>query len=115
MTACPPSARQSIVLCPTAERDNDSRKWNTDDGVTALPENGDLLIGGAFALKRVSGRRKRMTAFGISATSGGDPAMPALAGQSGRAADNVAGPSLVPEADVNRVEISQCSELLPAH
>jgi hypothetical protein len=58
MTACPPSARQSIDLCPTAERHNDSRKWNTAGGITALAENGELLIGGAFALKRVSRRRE---------------------------------------------------------
>jgi hypothetical protein len=53
MTGCPPLGQQSIDLCPLANCHNDSRKWNAYGGITALPENGDLLIGGAFALKHV--------------------------------------------------------------
>jgi hypothetical protein len=30
------------------------RKWNAYGGITALLEDGDLLIGGAFAIKRVN-------------------------------------------------------------
>src|SRR5262245_47528348 len=41
-------------------------------------------------------RARPMTAAGTSVTSRGDPAMSALAGQSGRAADIVGGPSLTP-------------------
>jgi hypothetical protein len=33
---------------------DDSRKWNAYGGITTLLENGDLLIGGFFALKRVT-------------------------------------------------------------
>ena len=33
---------------------DDSRKWNAYGGITALLEDGDLLIGGAFAIKRVN-------------------------------------------------------------
>ena len=32
---------------------DDSRKWNAYGGITALLEDGDLLIGGAFAIKRL--------------------------------------------------------------
>lgn len=32
----------------------DSRKWNACGGITALLEDGDLLIGGVFAIKRVN-------------------------------------------------------------
>lgn len=33
---------------------DDSRKWNAYGGITALLEDGDLLIGGLFAIKRVN-------------------------------------------------------------
>jgi hypothetical protein len=33
---------------------DDSRKWNAYGGITALLEDGDLLIGGVFAIKRVN-------------------------------------------------------------
>ncbi|MFL8990425.1 hypothetical protein Q8X48_23565 [Pseudomonas sp. QLc11A] len=33
---------------------DDSRKWNAWGGITALLEDGDLLIGGVFAIKRVN-------------------------------------------------------------
>ena len=32
---------------------DESRKWNAYGGITALLEDGDLLIGGAFAIKRL--------------------------------------------------------------
>ena len=32
---------------------DDSRKWNALGGITTILENGDLLIGGAFAIKRM--------------------------------------------------------------
>lgn len=33
---------------------NDSRKWNAYGGITALMDDGDLMIGGFFAVKRVN-------------------------------------------------------------
>ncbi|RYH53002.1 MAG: hypothetical protein EON54_14080 [Alcaligenaceae bacterium] len=33
---------------------DDSRKWNAYGRITALLEDGDLMIGGAFAIKRVN-------------------------------------------------------------
>jgi hypothetical protein len=33
---------------------DDSRKWNAYGGITSLLEDGDLIIGGAFAVKRVT-------------------------------------------------------------
>ena len=33
---------------------DDSRKWNAYGGITALLEDGDLMIGGVFAIKRVN-------------------------------------------------------------
>ena len=33
---------------------DDSRKWNAYGGITALLEDGDLMIGGAFAIKRLN-------------------------------------------------------------
>jgi hypothetical protein len=32
---------------------DDSRKWNALGGITTILEDGDLLIGGAFAIKRL--------------------------------------------------------------
>jgi hypothetical protein len=32
---------------------DDSRLWNAFCGITTVLENGDLLIGGAFGIKRV--------------------------------------------------------------
>ena len=33
---------------------DDSRQWNAYGGITALLEDGDLLIGGVFTIKRVN-------------------------------------------------------------
>ena len=33
---------------------DDSRRWNAYGGITALLEDGDLLIGGVFTIKRVN-------------------------------------------------------------
>jgi hypothetical protein len=32
---------------------DDSQKWNAFGGITTILEDGDLMIGGAFAVKRV--------------------------------------------------------------
>ena len=34
---------------------DDSRLWNAFGGITTILEDGDLLIGGAFGIKRVIG------------------------------------------------------------
>jgi hypothetical protein len=33
---------------------DDSRLWNAFGGITTVLDNGDLLIGGAFGIKRIS-------------------------------------------------------------
>ena len=33
---------------------DDSRKWNAYGGITALLEDGDLMVGGVFAIKRLN-------------------------------------------------------------
>ena len=43
------------TLKPTlAMSHSDGRLWNAYGGITALLEDGDLLIGGIFAVKRVN-------------------------------------------------------------
>ncbi|EKS42252.1 hypothetical protein [Afipia broomeae] len=33
---------------------DDSRKWNACGGITSILEHGDMIVGGAFAIKRLN-------------------------------------------------------------